>query len=142
MRAGQSPGKTRNRPPLPRILPVANSAAYAAARRCKIPDCLHRLDAWSGLPADVPDPLLRLVAQSPSPPKRLFHVLPVRRNLSCTLVSFLGRNLTRTGHGETASEKSFDSRHRPHYHLSRRTSLRVRAAFSVAGVPGGLGMGA
>src|ERR1700679_2786906 len=54
--------------------------------RRSIPAGLYRLDAGARLRADVPDPLLRLMAQPQRTPGQILHVLATGRNLPCSSV--------------------------------------------------------
>src|ERR1700686_492934 len=138
--SSRDPEVTRIFPAAVYCLCQAQPPAYASARR-KITARLHRLDARTGLPADVPDSRLRFLAEPTGAAKPLFHVLPVGWNLSGAAVSVSGRNLVRAGHGKTAAEESAGSADRPHHDLPGRGDFRVRPALSPARIPGGVGMG-
>jgi hypothetical protein len=112
--------------------------ALTASRQ--IPPRLHRLDARPGLPAHVPDPLLRFLAETLRPPVGLFHVLAVGRNLPCPAVSLSGRHFVRSGHRTPAAEKSCAGSDRAHHHPPRRGNFWLRAIVPPAGVRPRLGM--
>src|SRR3974390_647154 len=61
---------------------------HGQGRHSKDATRLYRLDAWTRLPADVPDPLLRRVARRISAPEPLLHVLTTGRDFPRSTVSF------------------------------------------------------
>src|SRR5580658_6293324 len=110
--------------------------------RCSIPAGLHRLDARPGLPPDVPDPLLRRLAQPERAPEQVLHVLATRRNLPGSTIFVPGRYFVRLGDREAVEEESAADANCPHHHPPRRGDLCLWPALSPAGIFDRLGMGA
>ena len=88
------PYTARANPKLPMPLPEAAKSRLA----------LHRLDAGTGLRADVPDPLLRLLAQPAGEAEPFLHVFAAGRDVSGSAVSVPGGDFVCAGHGETLAE--------------------------------------
>jgi hypothetical protein len=96
------------------------SCDVAVTIRRSISPGLYRLDARPRLRPDVPDPLLRRLAQPERAPEQILHVLAVGWNLSCSSISISGRLFFRAG-GRQASPKKIAARaNRPHHHPARR----------------------
>src|ERR1017187_8549387 len=125
-----------------RILPLQISATHAPAKCRQIPPGLHRLDARSGLPADVPDALLRFLAYSPGAPKPLFYVLAAGGNLSGTAVFVPGGDVVCAGDGKTLAEGSAGRANRAHDDSAWRGDLRLRHALPPARIRSLVGLGA
>src|SRR5580693_3252522 len=142
---GRSAPKTRSLPGCRRIYCDCRrvpAIQHAATERRQIPPRLHRLDAWTGLPAPVPDPLLRFLAESAGAAEPLFHVLAAGRNLSGSSVSVAGWNFLCDGHRKALAERRRAGPDCPRDHPPRRRDLHLRPALPPAGVRHLLGLGA
>jgi hypothetical protein len=92
--------------------------------RRAIPPRLHRLDAGPGLRPDVPDPLLRLLAQPERAAEQILHVLAIGWNLSRSSVLVSGRDFVRPGNRK-ASPKNL-----PPAQIARTTIRRGAEIFA------------
>ena len=81
---------------------------------------LHRLDARPGLRADVPDALLRLLAESRGPQDDVLHVVATGWDSAGAAVSLSGGNFVCPGDRQAATEGPGAERDRAHHHPARR----------------------
>src|SRR5438552_7958600 len=95
---------------------------------------LHCLAARLGLPADVPDALLRCLARWPRSQFNFLHVVAARRHIPCTAVPIPCWNFFRVSYRQAREEASVSKSDRKDHHSAWRRNLCPRIALPDPGI--------
>src|SRR6185437_6010856 len=95
---------------------------------------VHRLDAGTGVPADVPDALLRFVAVGGGAQDGIFWVVATGGHAAGAAIFIFGGNFVRAGDGADAAEGNWRGANCANDDFARSGDSRARVALSRAGV--------
>src|SRR5581483_4353419 len=107
-----------------------------------IPTRLYRLDARAGLPADVPDALLRFLAQCRCAQDHFLYVVAIGRNSSGAAVPVSGGHIVRASDGQASRQRRPRRTDRADYHPPRSRDLWPWVVVSRAGICDRISVGA